>query len=210
MYIPKHFEESRNRVLLEIARNNPLATLITADSNGLDANHLPLVVEEIGADKYEIFGHVAKNNPLVGRMTTSIDCLVVFHGIQKYISPNWYSTKFETGKAVPTWNYEVVHFYGKLELIDDNKWLRSFLATLVDKQEVTQNKPWKLGDAPGAYLETMLDRIVGIKIIVEKVIGKSKLSQNLGNKDNESLIEALSKQNYPVSEEMIKKIESNR
>ena len=56
----------------------------------------------------------------------------------------------------------------------------------------------------------MLDRIVGIKIIVEKVIGKSKLSQNLGNKDNESLIEALSKQNDPVSEEMIKKIESNR
>jgi hypothetical protein len=32
-----------------------------------------------------------------------------------YVTPDWYATKRETGKVVPTWNYVAVHAHGPVE-----------------------------------------------------------------------------------------------
>lgn len=43
MYNPSHFEESRMDVLHGLVRAHPLATLVAMSSDGLLANHTPLL-----------------------------------------------------------------------------------------------------------------------------------------------------------------------
>ena len=41
MYIPSQFEENRLEVLHGLIAANPLGTLVTLASDGLNANHIP-------------------------------------------------------------------------------------------------------------------------------------------------------------------------
>lgn len=192
MYLPKHFEETRPEALLGLIAQQPLATLVVSDEQGLAADHIPLFLRQTTASPHELIGHVARANPLWQKAANGIDCLAIFHGGQHYISPNWYATKAETGKVVPTWNYEVVHVQGKLFAMDDAQWLRACLADITAHQEADQPKPWKLDDAPEEFIDQRLRAIVGIRIEVARMFGKAKLSQNQPAENRQSVIEALS------------------
>jgi transcriptional regulator len=93
-------------------------------------------------------------------------------------TPSWYATKQETGKVVPTWNYIAVHAYGVLRVMDDPVWLRAQLTALTAQNEAGFEKPWKTTDAPHEYTEKLIGSIVGIEIVISKLYGKWKLSQN--------------------------------
>jgi transcriptional regulator len=109
--------------------------------------------------------------------------LVIFRGNESYISPNWYPSKHETHRQVPTWNYEVVHVHGRLTVMDEEKFVRGVVARLTRKHEVNESRPWKMGDSPPDYIDSMLRAIVGIEIEIKRVEGKAKLSQNRENRD---------------------------
>jgi transcriptional regulator len=171
MYTPKHFVETRIEVLHGLIRACPFATVVAHTANGLVANHLPFeLVDGV------LHGHVARGNELV--QLDGADVLLVFQGPDGYISPNWYPSKHETGREVPTWNYAVVHVHGRLRVIDDAAWLRRLLETLTDHHEANQPQPWKVADAPDDHIEKSLRAIVGLEIVVECIEGKFKLSQN--------------------------------
>lgn len=104
--------------------------------------------------------------------------LAIFHGPEAYISPSWYATKQETGKVVPTWNYAVVHAYGKLRAMEDADWLRQQLNDLTTQSEADMPSPWGVSDAPADYIEGLIRAIVGIEIVLTKLVGKWKVSQN--------------------------------
>ncbi len=106
------------------------------------------------------------------------EVLLIFQGPDGYISPNWYPSKHETGREVPTWNYAVVHVHGRLRVIDDATWLRRLLETLTDHHEAGQPQPWKISDAPEDHIETSLRAIVGLEVSIDRIEGKFKLSQN--------------------------------
>jgi transcriptional regulator len=207
MYLPKHFEFSDPVRLREFMWAHPLATLVVADASGLSADHIPLQVTGDDASGWKLAGHVARANPLWKKAEAGIDCLAIFHGPQHYISPNWYATKKENGKVVPTWNYEVVHVQGRLRTVDDVEWLRDFLQRLTETHEADQPKPWQLDDAPEEYLQRMLQAVVGIEIEIVTMIGKAKVSQNQPKSNQESLIAALHQTGNPQSIEMADKIE---
>jgi transcriptional regulator len=171
MYLPKHFEETRTEVLHDLIRAYPFATVIVRDTNGIVANHLPF---EIVGDA--LHGHVARGNELT--RLDGAEVLVIFCGPDGYVSPNWYPTKHETGREVPTWNYAVVHVHGHLRVVDDAVWLRGLLETLTDHHEATQPQPWHVSDAPADHIEKSLRAIVGLEIAIERIEGKFKLSQN--------------------------------
>ena len=177
MYLPAHFEESRSEVLHALMRAHPFATLMTQDSDGLEANHLPLHFTAETGPCGTLQGHVARANPL-WRQAADQEVLVIFHGPQAYVTPSWYPTKREHGKAVPTWNYAVVHVRGRLRVIDDPVWLRQQLDTLVASHEAGFAEPWLIDDAPPGYIDTMLAAIVGIEITITRLSGKWKTSQN--------------------------------
>ncbi|MDP3511116.1 MAG: FMN-binding negative transcriptional regulator [Sulfuritalea sp.] len=177
MYLPAHFEESRPEVLHAMMREQPFATLVTQGADGLTADHLPLhLAPEIGAFG-ALQGHVARANPLWQRAADS-EVLAIFHGPQAYVTPSWYATKREHGKAVPTWNYVVVHARGRLRAIDDTAWLRRQLTALVAEHEAGFAEPWQIADAPPDYIDKMLAAIVGIEIVITELQGKWKISQN--------------------------------
>jgi transcriptional regulator len=174
VYRPAHFAEDRVEVLQALIREHPFATLVSRAGDSLVADHLPL---QLSADGTRLLGHVARANPL-WKTAVGQDVLVVFQGPQAYVSPSWYPTKHEHGKAVPTWNYVVVHARGRLTAIDDPNGLRSLLDDLVDRHEGEFAEPWRVSDAPPDYIEKMLSAIVGIEIGITSLAGKWKISQN--------------------------------
>ena len=177
MYLPAHFAETRGEVLHAAMRAHPFATLVAHGEGGLRADHLPLHFAAGVGPCGALQGHVARANPL-WRKAADTDVLVIFHGPQTYITPSWYETKREHGKAVPTWNYVVVHARGRLRAIDDPAWLRMQLESLVAQHEAGFAEPWRISDAPPDYIEKMLAAIVGIEIVISEVTGKWKTSQN--------------------------------
>ena len=189
MYLPKHFAETDIAKLHDLMRTFPLATLVTHGADGLEANHVPLLLDRAAGPNGTLRGHVARGNPLAAADGQEI--LVIFQGHEGYISPSGYATKAEHGKVVPTWNYCAVHVTGRLRVVDDAQWLLAQLTALTAEHEAGLAKPWAVGDAPADYIEKMLGAIVGIEIVVERLIGKWKVSQNQPAVNQASLIEAL-------------------
>ena len=172
MYTPASFRETRIEVLHGLIRSYPFATVVVQGPQGMLANHLPFVV----AGDAQLHGHVARGNELASM--DGLPVLLVFQGPDGYISPNWYPSKHETGREVPTWNYAVVHVHGRLRVIDDALWMRQLLETLTDHHEASQPVPWNVSDAPADHIEKSLRAIVGIAVTIERLEGKFKLSQN--------------------------------
>ncbi|MEO8810475.1 MAG: FMN-binding negative transcriptional regulator [Rhodanobacter sp.] len=188
MYTPKYSEETRADILDALIRAYPFATVVANTANGLIANHLPFeLVDGL------LHGHVARGNELV--QLDGVEVLLVFRGPHGYISPNWYPTKHETGREVPTWNYAVLHVHGRLRVIDDASWLRALLERLTDHHEADQPQPWKMGDAPEDHIENSLRAIVGLEVTIARVEGKLKLSQNHPARNRAGVIAGLGRRN---------------
>jgi transcriptional regulator len=191
MYVPSHFEESRLDILHGFITENPLGLLVTHDGNGLDANHLPFELDGNAGLHGVLRAHVARHNPVWQSVGHGNGVLVVFRSEDAYISPSWYPSKHEFHKQVPTWNYRVVHAHGRITLHDDERYVRGLVARLTRKHEALQSTPWKMGDAPQDYINTMLQAIVGIEIEITRLVGKFKLGQNREERDRMSAGEAL-------------------
>ena len=191
MYNPAHFQLTDTQALHRILREHPLGVLIVQGPDGLDAHHLPFEYDPAQGPMGTLAGHVARANPLWQQCRDGADVLVVFRGVEGYISPNWYPSKLATHRQVPTWNYEVVHVHGRLTVRDDERFVRGVVARLTRAHEATQPQPWKMGDAPPDYLDGMLRAIVGIEIAVTRLEGKAKLSQNKDAADRLGAVAAL-------------------
>ena len=181
MYVPDHFREDRKDVLYQAMRRIAFATLVTKD---LDANHLPMLLE---GDVLR--GHVARANPVWKSGEGA--ALAIFLGPHAYVSPNWYPSKAETGKAVPTWNYIAVHARGRMRWIDDAEWLRAHVGQLSATHEAGRDVPWMISDAPAGYIDSMLRGIVGFELSIQMLEGKWKLSQNRDEADRAGTREGL-------------------
>ena len=194
MYTPPHFQLTDAQELHRILREHPLGVLVTHGPDGLDANHIPFEYDPAHGPLGTLTGHVARANPLWQQCREGADVLVVFRGVEGYISPNWYPSKHEAHRQVPTWNYEVVHAHGRLTVRDDERFVRGVVARLTRTHEASQPHPWKMGDAPPDYLDAMLQAIVGIEIAVTRLEGKAKLSQNKEARDRAGAAAALEAQ----------------
>ena len=183
MYIPAHFAETRSEELHRIIREYPLGVLITHGDDGLDADHIPLELDAEAGPHGTLIGHVARANSLWQRCPTGTQVMVVFRGVDAYISPNWYPSKHETHRQVPTWNYQVVHAHGTIAVHDDERFARRVVALLTRRHEATQPKPWKMGDSEPEVINNMLQKIVGIEIAITSLVGKFKFSQNREDRD---------------------------
>lgn len=191
MYLPKHFEAPSVDVLHELIRARPLSTLVTLGSGGLNANHIPLHLSADPAPLGTLRGHVARANPILDDVGADILVLAIFHGPQAYITPSWYPTKAETGKAVPTWNYAVAHAYGRLRTVDDAAWLRAHLEALTAHNEAAFAEPWHVADAPPDFTEKLIAAVVGIEIEITRLAGKWKVSQNQPPPNRAGVVEGL-------------------
>ena len=161
----------------ELMRARPLAALVSQGPSGLYATHLPTVLKESGPLGL-IECHLARANPHWTDLAAASEALMIFQGPQGYISPNWYPSKARSGKVVPTWNYAVVHAYGRPEVMNDAGWLRRHVSELTTQQERAEARPWATSDAPAGYIDAMVRGIVGFRFTIARLEGKWKMSQN--------------------------------
>lgn len=178
MYLPQHFEERDVPVLHALIRSHPLGAWVTHADGALVVNHIPFLLDSNQGEYGTLIGHVARANPVWKAFSQGMASVVIFQGPQTYITPSWYPTKHAHGKAVPTWNYAVVHAHGVPRAIDDRNWLLEHVTQLSDLHESERAVPWSVSDAPPDYVDAMLKAIVGIEIPIGTVVGKWKTSQN--------------------------------
>lgn len=183
MYVPAHFAASRPEALHRLIEENPLGILVTNGKSGLDANHIPFLLDKGNGQHGRLHSHVARSNPVWQDIATGDDVMVIFRAAHAYISPNWYPSKHDFHKQVPTWNYLVVHAHGRAIIHDDERYVRVVVARLTKNHEARQAAPWKMSDSPRDFIDAMVKAIVGIEIEVTRLTGKYKLSQNKERRD---------------------------
>jgi transcriptional regulator len=164
MYVDKQFKVNDRNEVLGFIDAHPFGQLISNVEGRLFSSHVPLLLSE---NKNSLLCHLAKRN----RQWKEIEgqeILITFQGPHGYISPSWYASR-----GVPTWNYQVVHVYGRAELITDKAALKCVVDDMSERFEATLSDPWT-----GDYAESLLDKIVGVNIEIIEIQGKYKLSQN--------------------------------
>lgn len=195
MYLPPHFEEVNGKAIAAILEDAPLACVIAQTDAGLIANHLPL----LRTPKGDLVGHVAIANDMHRLIAEGQEVLAVFRRDDAYVSPNFYPSKQEHHRHVPTWNYEVVHAYGTIAFQHDDHSKRAAVALLTRTHERRLNgeQAWRMADAPVDYIDQMLDGIVAFRMAVRKVLAKAKLSQNRESRDYLGAVEGLRSSGHP-------------
>ncbi len=177
MYVPKLLEETDPDVLHGLIRTHPLGMWVTQANGELVANHIPFLLDAGRGRHGTLVAHVARANPVWESFSTTVQSLIVFRGAETYITPSWYPSKQAHGRAVPTWNYAVVHVSGMPRAITDRDWLLQFVSRLTDTQEGSRAQPWKVADAPSDHIDRLLANIVGVEIPIDRIVGKWKANQ---------------------------------
>ena len=191
MYIPKYNEEKDIPTLHALIESHPLGGWAAIVEGDIVVNHIPFLLHKDRGEMGTLVGHVARANDIWQGFSTERDSVVIFQGAQTYTSPNWYPSKHEHGKAVPTWCYMVAHAHGIPKKVEDPEWLLRHVSELSDKHEKAQSLPWKVSDAPVEFVDMLIGGIVGIEIQITALIGKWKLDQNRSELDNLGVVSGL-------------------
>ncbi|KPG99572.1 transcriptional regulator [Pseudomonas sp. RIT-PI-q] len=191
MYTPSYFAIKDLHELQQQIPGTRLALLVTHGEQGLQASHLPLLLNTEEGPNGTLYGHFAKANPQWKELQNGAEALVIFAGADAYVSPGFYPSKAEHGKHVPTWNYVAVHAYGSAEVFTDADRLLTLVSALTDRHEAGRALPWKVADAPADYIDGMLKAIVGFALPIQRLEGKRKLSQNRNATDIAGVREGL-------------------
>lgn len=186
MYVPV-FNAITDDDARALVREVGSAELVTVGPDGFPlATLLPALWHD---DR--LVAHMARGNPQWRSIEPGTPGLAIVAGPQAYVSPSWYASKAEHGRVVPTWNYSAVHLTGRVTVHDDPDWLRDLLTRLTDAHEAHRAQPWAVTDAPEAFVTKQLRAIVGIELVVERVEGKAKLSQNRSDADRAGVVAGL-------------------
>jgi len=191
MYNSKPHQEHDLERLHQHMQATRLAMLVSHGEHGLLATHLPVLVEAHEGEFGTVYAHLARANRQWQDLERGAEALLVFPGADAYVSPNYYPSKADNPKVVPTWNYLAVHAYGPAEVIHSPEPLLEIVSRLTDRHEQGREAPWKVSDAPRDYLDGMLRAIVGIRLPIARLQGARKLSQNRSDEDIAGVREAL-------------------
>jgi transcriptional regulator len=213
VYTPKAFAVEDLAILHAAMKQSELATLVTTTTRGLVATHLPLLLEETGGEFGTLTGHVSRANLQWRETDPEAEALVIFLGLDTYVSPSWYAAKQETGRVVPTWNYTAIHAYGRLTFFEDTERLRTVVTDLTKKHEASFPSPWQVTDAPAVYIDSQLKAIVGFDLQILRLEGKQKFNQNRSVEDRIGVIAGLRElgdERKTQVAELMEEIESRR
>ncbi|PIA73926.1 FMN-binding negative transcriptional regulator [Ectopseudomonas toyotomiensis] len=202
MYCPAAFRQNDLPSLHAQIQASGLAIVTSTGAQGLQASHLPLLLEPGEGEFGTLYGHFARANPHWRDLADGAEALVVFNGPDAYVHPGWYPAKAEHGKVVPTWNYIAVHAWGQAEVFDEPERLLELVSRLSERHERGRAQPWAVSDAPRDYIDSMLRAIVGFALPIRRIEGKWKLSQNRSASDQAGVRTGLATSNNPRDQEL--------
>jgi len=188
MYIPKAFREDEVSSLHAFMQTYSFATLFTQQKDRLPmVSYVPFLLDNEPCPYGTLLGHIARANPHWKAFDGAQEVLAIFQGPHTYISPSWYEAN---EMNVPTWNYAVVHVYGRPHIIEDQAIVYKMLQSLVEKHEADFEVPWT-SQLSRESLPKLLQNLIGFKIEITRLEGKFKLSQNRSIPDQLHVITAL-------------------
>ncbi|MFT0623648.1 FMN-binding negative transcriptional regulator [Ectopseudomonas guguanensis] len=202
MYCPAAFRQDDLPSLHAQIHASGLAIVTSSGAQGLQASHLPLLLEPGEGEFGTLYGHFARANGHWRDLAAGAEALVVFSGADAYVHPGWYPAKAEHGKVVPTWNYIAVHAWGQAEVFDEPERLLELVSRLSERHEQRRPQPWAVSDAPRGYIDTMLRAIVGFALPIRRLEGKWKLSQNRSAADRVGVRNGLAASANPQEREL--------
>lgn len=183
MYTPAHFNQNDPQVVQTLIDANNFGTLISMLDGRPFATHLPFIYDP---DRSVLQAHMARANPHWQNLeTVEGEVLVIFQGPHAYVSPSLYSDP-----GVPTWNYAVVHIYGRFSILEQASDHRYVMEKLTAQHESQRSQPWG-ADFDSSMVQRMIRATVAFEIAITELQGKFKLSQNRSQTDRENVIEAL-------------------
>ncbi len=200
VYIPNYFRVTNVDEIWDFVQKNSFATIVTTEQVKPIATHLPLVLKKKG-DDYYLTGHMAYGNPQWRTFETCEDVLVMFQGPHAYISSSWYSQE-----NVPTWNYQAIHMYGKVSIIEKVELIEE-LTQMLEKYEQNRENPVLWDKLSPKLIDNQLKGIVGFKIKVEEIQAAYKLSQNRNDTDYTNIIDKLQNEGNPNSNQIAEQME---
>lgn len=199
MYTPKLYREEDREKLIEFLKQNNFPALVSHDGEKLVATHLPVEIIESEGNSLTILGHMSRANPQ-WKSFGEQEVLLIFQGAHTYISPRWYNHV-----NVPTWNYMMVHVYGRVRTVEGRE-LHSLLSQLVGKHEAGTS--YRLDNLPEEFVEKEMKGVFGFALDVTRIDGGYKLSQNRNDEDHQNIIHELEQRgdenSHMVAQEMKK------
>jgi transcriptional regulator len=201
MYIPKLYREEDRENILEFLKQNNFPALVTHGGEKPIATHLPVEVVEAEDGSLTVLGHMSRANPQ-WKSFGEQEALLIFQGAHTYISPRWYDHV-----NVPTWNYMMVHVYGKVRLVEGDE-LYSLLSKLVQKHEVQTS--YNLEGLPQDFVRKEMNGVVGFAVDVTRVDAGCKLSQNRNDADYENIVRELERRGDEQSAGVAKAMRERR
>ncbi|CAK9892104.1 MULTISPECIES: FMN-binding negative transcriptional regulator [Pseudomonas] len=202
MFTPSSYKETDLEHLHQQIEQTRLAVLVTHGEQGLQASHLPLLLDRRQGSNGTLYGHFARANKQWQALSNDAEALVVFAGPDAYVSAGYYPSKVDDPRTVPTWNYVAVHAWGKAEVFHDAERLLAIVRRLSDQHEQSQAKPWSVDEAPADYMAGMLKAIVGFALPIERLQGTRKLSQNRSTIDIEGVRTGLANSSDPLDNQL--------
>ena len=199
MYIPPPNRVEDQSKIRAFIHSHGFATIVTQGGGSMRASHLPLLLDE-SPDGDSLRGHMARANDQWQLFAPDQEVFCIFNGPHSYISPSWYESRV----SVPTWNYAVVHVYGRPRMEPDPEFMRKVLRDTTTKYESKMPVPWRMDDLPEDYLSRMIKAIVAFSIQVTRVEAKFKLGQGRSAGDQTGVMQALENSTDPESRMLAK------
>jgi len=200
MHIPKLYREEDNKKIIEFIKGNGFPAFVTQDGEKLVATHLPVEVAENKDGSITILGHMSRANPQ-WKSIGEQEALLIFQGPHTYISPRWYDHV-----NVPTWNYMMVHVYGRVRMVEGDE-LYSLLSGLVKKHEVDTG--YSLESLPQDYVQKEMNGVAGFEFMVTRLDAGYKLSQNRNEESYANIIAELEKRGDDASAEIAQRMRAD-
>ena len=203
MYVPGHFKVKDEKEVWEFIKEHSFGILVTTENGKPIATHLPFQLVEDEEDYY-LSSHMALGNQQWKSFEQNEQVLVIFPGPHSYISSSWYKEV-----NAPTWNYQSVHVYGSLRVIETDE-LRNDLSSLLEKYEKHRENGVLWGNTSPKGFENQMKGVVGFKIKIEELQAAYKLSQNRTDEDYKNIIENLKKEGSTDAKQMAKILAKQR
>jgi transcriptional regulator len=190
MYTPPAYAEHDAALLRERMREWSFATLVTHGEHGLNATHLPFLVDDDGSPHGTLTTHLARGNAQYRDLKAGASALVIFQGPHAFISPSWYTQRL----TFPTWNYTAIHAQGMPELVEDADAIHAVLQRTVATYDTPLGGEWAFGAMPEELTASRLKAIAAVRIPIARIEGKMKLNQDKSIADRLGVIAALERQ----------------
>ncbi|WP_185545944.1 FMN-binding negative transcriptional regulator [Variovorax sp. KBW07] len=200
MYTPKPYVEADLATLHAGIRAWSFGTLITVGPSGVNATHLPFLLDAAGeAGDQDPQGHglltthLSKKNPQFEDLRAGAEALAIFQGPHAFITPSWYVKQ----STFPTWNYTAIHARGTPRVIEERMAVHAVLRRTVALYDTPLGGNWDFDAMSFDFVAPRLDMIAAVQIPVRVLEGKYKLNQDRSEEDRKGVIAALERLGEP-------------